>query len=93
MPNKVSNLEKTIFTNVGIGVGLIRRPPFHKWSHSLVAWVFVWVIAQHTREGFTGSHTYKTEINRIIKIKNPENSIEKFKRREKRKPVRKNRDK
>jgi hypothetical protein len=39
------------------------------------------------------SHTHKIEAKRTIKIKNPKNSIEKAKRRGKRKPTRKNRDK
>jgi len=51
------------------------------------------VIAQHTKEEFTFSHTHKTITKTTIKIKNPKNSIEKGKRKEKRKLTRKNRDK
>jgi hypothetical protein len=42
---------------------------------------------------FPHIHTHKTETKKTIKIKNPKNNIEKIKRREKRKPARKNRDK
>jgi hypothetical protein len=50
-----------------------------------VAWVFVRTIAQHTKDGFTFSHTHaKQNTKRIIKITNPKNSIEKAKRKEKR---------
>jgi len=65
MLNRVSNLKKTTFTNVGISVSFIHSPSFHKWSHLHVAWVFVPAIAQHTKEEFTFSHTYKTETKKI----------------------------
>jgi hypothetical protein len=94
MLNRVSNLEETTLTNVGIDVGFICSLSFHKWSHSFVAWVFVWTIAQHTKEQFTFSHTFthikqKQLKTRTIKIKNPKNNIEKIRRKEKRKQRRK----
>ncbi len=63
MPNRVSNFEETTLTNVDIGVSFIRNPSFHKWSHSLVTWVFVWAIAQHKGMVylFPHMHTHKTE--------------------------------
>ncbi len=48
MLNRMSNLEEAAFTNVGIDVGFIYNSSFHKWPYLHVAWVFVWVIAQHT---------------------------------------------
>ncbi len=50
MFNRVSNLEETNLTNVGIGINFIHSPSFDKWSHLHVAYVFVQAIAQHTRE-------------------------------------------
>jgi hypothetical protein len=46
-----------------------------------MAVIFVQAIAQHTKEGFTFSHTHKTKRKRSIKIINPKNNIEKAKRR------------
>jgi hypothetical protein len=42
---------------------------------------------------FPHMHTHKTETKKTIKIRNPKNSIEKIKRRQKRNPTRKNRHK
>jgi hypothetical protein len=46
-----------------------------------VGWVFVQTIEQHTKEGFTFSHTLsKQKQKKTIKIKTPKNNIEKAKR-------------
>jgi hypothetical protein len=59
-----------------------------------VAWVFVRAIAQHTKDGFTFSHTHTQKKQKEqLKFKTQKNSIEKPKRREKRKFARKIRDK
>ncbi len=72
---------------MGISVGFIHSPSFHKWSHLHVAWVFVGAIAQHTKEEFTFSHTHKTKTTNKIKINKKKIYIyiyiEKAKRREK----------
>ncbi len=98
MPNRVSNVEKSTLTNVGMSVDFIHSPSFHKWSHSHVAWVFVQAIAQHTKQGFSFSHTHththtKQKQKKTIKIRNLKRNIQKTKKREQKKNNRKNRNK
>ncbi len=62
-----------------IGVDFIYSLSFHKWSCSFVAWVFVWAIAQHTKERITFSHKFrhtKQKQKEPLKYKNPKTSIE-----------------
>jgi len=47
----------------------------------------------HLKEGLTFSQTHKTKTKRTIEIKNPKNNIGITKRRETRKPTRKEKDK
>jgi len=86
MLNRVSNLEETTLTNVGIDVGFICSISFQKWSHSFVAWVFVWTIAQHTKEQFTFSHTsthIKQKQKEQLKLKTPKTILKKIEERKK----------
>jgi len=57
MFNRVKNLEEAIFTNVGIRVSFISNLSFQS-DPTHVAQVFVQTTAQHTKDGFTFSHTH-----------------------------------
>jgi hypothetical protein len=80
----MNHLKEVTLTNVGISVGFILSPSFHKLSHLHVAWIFVQAITQHTKEGFTFSHTHtKQKQKEQLKFKTPQTVLGKPKEGEK----------
>jgi hypothetical protein len=79
--NRARNLEKTILTNVGIGVNFICSLSFKMIPLTCGMGLCSNNCPTHKRWVHLFPHTCKTKTKRIIKITNPKNSIEKTKRK------------